>query len=785
MLRKIGKEDQDRICSQQVITELKDSVKELVDNSIDARCTEIFLSLTDNGASTIELIDNGTGIEDLDLIGERNSTSKLVDFDNINLSLETLGFRGEGLNSIINSCETVEIHTLFTSSKSGTSSSGEGETKVLTFQKCKLVNFDSDGNVKYNFQGKTGTRIKITGLFVPYVSRRKHFLRNIKQQLKSLIVMLEEYAICYPEIRFFITNRILSDSEREKISTKLADVNINQQNFQQKNELLITRGGSTQKDVAKYLWGKSVLDNSLELNLSGQVFVPNINNTEEDKIGGNWSINGFVSSLNKGRPYPDHQLFTVNRRPIDPIKRISRSIFSVYSNLSSFTNKKLYPVFVINITLPPPLLDINVTPNKRTIMLPSVVENVLLENIQQFLLNSYKNSIPICNRPENLSDNVINEVTNNKKRQLLDVPNDEIKKVRNDFNSDTALNNKNPEFSDSHVCNSNNTGNDVELSTEIQKGLNNDMIENNEFVQTKGKIVEYRSDSSDLTNNSKQNDNRIKIKLDFNIPTPCILEYKYSVPHQEEIWKKIGESKLVKNFVNENLSAVDFLINNDITNSININENNNLNSQKDSIKSFNFEKELFNDLDIIGQFNKGFILTKLAVLESKLLHIFIIDQHASDEKARFESLNKDFSHLQTQQLISPLSIRLTPSQEQSVLNYRDIFENNGFRFVFNNSLDLGSRVQLTHLPVIFGIPLKQLDFLDLLSQIGKHKTNTSLEDEISPIPNVPDSSAEDSHDEREDSITVSNENNAKDTVLWCPLNTIPRPKKIWSILASK
>ncbi|KAH8740168.1 hypothetical protein FG386_001829 [Cryptosporidium ryanae] len=794
MLRRLNKEDQDRICSQQVITELKDSIKELIDNSIDAGCTEIFISLSDNGASTIELIDNGVGIEDLDLIGERGNTSKLENFDNINLSLETLGFRGEGLNSIINSCETIEIHTLPFSRNNDDSNIDEGKTKVLTFQKCKLIKTDLDDHEKYNFQGKTGTRVKITGLFTPYVSRRKHFLRNIKQQLKSLIVMLEEYAICYPNIRFFVTNRILSDSEREKINSKLTDVNINQQTFQQKNELLITRGKSTQKDVAKYLWGRSVLDNSLEFNLSGEIFIPNINNTEEDKIGGNWSITGFISAINKGRPYPDHQLFTMNKRPIDPIKRISRSIFSVYSSLSSFTNKKLYPVFVINITLPPLLLDINVTPNKRTIMLPSMVEDILLENIQHFLLDSYQKSVPICNRSEDLSNN-INEIPTDKKRQLLDITNHEIKKTRSEVYSDSVVtsNTENLNSNDSPVLSSNNTRKSVELTTDTQNDLvNNASLRASKSAKIKEKdennktqVREYKPESFNSTNTSRQKGKKVKIKLNFNIPTPCVLEYKYCVPSQEKIWDEVSKRKIINSFKEKKVSPTDFQINDDITNSININENNNFSSQKDQVKSFNFEKKLFSDLEIIGQFNRGFILTKLYICESKSLHIFIIDQHASDEKARFESLNKDFGHLQTQKLISPLSIRLTPSQEQIVLNYRSIFEDNGFKLIFNNNLDLGMRVQLTHLPVIFGIPLKQLDFLDLLSQIGKYRTKMSIKDEILSISSAYEKTKEDPDKEKEDSITVSDENNAKDTVLWCPLNTIPRPKKIWSILASK
>lgn len=402
MLKKLSREDQDRICSQQVITELRDCVKELVDNAIDAGCTEVLVSLTDFGSSTIEVLDNGKGIEELGSVGERGATSKLESFDHISESLTTLGFRGEGLNSIINSSELVEID-----SKSSSSKSASGK---VVFERGKLqVKEESDQPHGYQFSGKSGTRVRIVGLFLPYVSRRSQFLKGVKAQLKSLIVLLEEYAICYPVVRFLLSNRMLSDAEREKVHRGLAgSPELRRQSSQTQSELFMTRGGvSSQKDVARYIWGKSVLGDSLDFRLEGEIFVPKLQrwastqaesgspSREEALVGGGWTIVGFISSLDKGRPSPDHQIFTVNGRPVDPIKRISRVISSVHSTSSSFSSRRLYPAFVINIQLPQSLLDINVTPNKRTVMLPAKVETALAESIQQFLQDSYQNNIPI------------------------------------------------------------------------------------------------------------------------------------------------------------------------------------------------------------------------------------------------------------------------------------------------------------------------------------------------------------------------------------------------------
>ncbi|POM85598.1 MutL C terminal dimerization domain protein [Cryptosporidium meleagridis] len=866
MLKKLSKEDQDRICSQQVITELQDCIKELVDNAIDAGCTEVLISLTDFGSSTIEVLDDGKGIEDLNKIGERGVTSKLENFDNIHEDLSTLGFRGEGLNSIINSSEILEIDTKY-----------DNKENKIVFEngKCHIEEFiaenpNSSRFQKYHFSSKSGTRIRVVGLFLPYISRRTQFLRNIRLQLKSLIALIEEYAICYPMIRFLLSNKTLSDTEREKIHKKLLtgeSCEIKYQSNQIKSNLIMTRGKvSSQKEVAQYIWGKSVLGNSLDFKLEGEVFVPKLQNMDskmqdESLVGGKWIISGFISSLDKGRPSPDHQIFTVNNRPVDPIKRISRVISSIHSTLSSFNNRKLYPAFVINIHLPQSLLDINVTPNKRTIMLPAKVETVLAENIQQFLQDSYQNNIPI--KREEFMDNRY-------QNSILDYPStsrDQCSKVTSQSQISSSQNPK-----DDFVLTHNRlTDNSSRLGErKIHQDEKNNESENKDGIgytsfsdskiesidlpqQTKG-TKKHRSDEVSLrefhpsgffTNQQKDSNigkvvlsqvtpkNLIKIRLKNCIPVESILELRYNKAKQEELWnnrKRVSVrfgARLDKKKVKSEEDK--FLPNEDITRIIHKNESGVSESkytQNDQScdSCFNFKKHLFNQLQVIGQFNKGFILTKLSIKEEQncvnhknngrngedvkeSLHIFIIDQHASDEKARFEKLNSDLSNAQTQQLISPLSISLTPSQEQLVLSYRDIFEQNGFRFIFNSNSEIGSRIKLTQLPVILGTPLKQIDFLDLLSQINKYKVRALVIDDskskISDLPRQISSNIgleyrqnnqlmekktekEEEEEEKEESISVSTGDQENTNVtLWCPSGITPRPRRIWSILASK
>jgi DNA mismatch repair protein PMS2 len=69
----------------------------------------------------------------------------------------------------------------------------------------------------------------------------------------------------------------------------------------------------------------------------------------------------------------------------------------------------------------------------------------------------------------------------------------------------------------------------------------------------------------------------------------------------------------------------------------------------------NFQKSDFARMEVIGQFNLGFILARLG------RDIFIIDQHAADEKFNFERLQQ-VTRLNRQPLLHPLRLQLTPAE---------------------------------------------------------------------------------------------------------------------------
>ncbi|KAL7550799.1 hypothetical protein ACHAWF_014007 [Thalassiosira exigua] len=100
----------------------------------------------------------------------------------------------------------------------------------------------------------------------------------------------------------------------------------------------------------------------------------------------------------------------------------------------------------------------------------------------------------------------------------------------------------------------------------------------------------------------------------------------------------------------------------------------------------------FHHMSIIGQFNLGFILARC-----RNHNLWILDQHACDEKYNFERLCKD-TVIHAQKLIAPLPLELSPSEEHCVMENLDLFERNGMQFCYDPEKDPRHRLSLTSLP---------------------------------------------------------------------------------------
>ncbi|XP_063445831.1 mismatch repair endonuclease PMS2-like [Mytilus trossulus] len=103
-------------------------------------------------------------------------------------------------------------------------------------------------------------------------------------------------------------------------------------------------------------------------------------------------------------------------------------------------------------------------------------------------------------------------------------------------------------------------------------------------------------------------------------------------------------------------------------------------------------KDMFKEMEILGQFNLGFIISKLRE------DLFIVDQHATDEKYNFEMLQRH-TVIQSQKMIHPQSLELTSSNEIILMESIEVFRKNGFDFIVDEQGDPTQRVKLISTPV--------------------------------------------------------------------------------------
>ena len=176
-----------KIAAGEVVEKCASVVKELVENSIDAKSKNIKINLIKGGLSEITIIDDGIGMDEEDalLAFQRHATSKIYKDDDL-FFIDTLGFRGEALPSIASVSEVI-LETC----------KEEVGTKIHI-----------KGGVLQNISkssGRVGTKITISNLFFNTPARLK-YLKSEQTELANTTSFIEKLALAKPEIAFSLTN---------------------------------------------------------------------------------------------------------------------------------------------------------------------------------------------------------------------------------------------------------------------------------------------------------------------------------------------------------------------------------------------------------------------------------------------------------------------------------------------------------------------------------------------------------------------------------------------------
>uniref|UniRef100_A0A9J8AGW7 Mismatch repair endonuclease PMS2 n=1 Tax=Cyprinus carpio carpio TaxID=630221 RepID=A0A9J8AGW7_CYPCA len=714
-IKAIDKQSVHQICSGQVVLSLATAVKELVENSIDAGASNVDVKLKDSGIELVEVSDNGKGVEEQNFEGLtlKHHTSKLRDFSDL-IHVETFGFRGEALSSLC-ALSDLSVVTCHESAQIG----------------ARLV-YDHNGHLtqRVPHPRQHGTTVTLQKLFSTLPVRHKEFQRNIKKEYSKMIFVLQSYCIISTGVRITCTNQ----TGQGKRTT-----------------VLCTSGSNSMRDNIGAVFGPKQLQSLIPFQQisPGESIKEDYGLGEVDVPKDLFVIDGFVSQADHGvgRSATDRQFFFINKRPCDPVKasKLVNEVYHMY-------NRHQYPFVALNITVASDCVDVNVTPDKRQILLQE--EKLLLAILKSSLMAMFetgvnkislnhitpaitkdreigsvsealpddeppKTSINLARLKEAFSNHQVPGIgskqsshkaacsgSSQKKmfsfvscsKKMTDIMRPPLKsspsfaavssikkltvclaKYKSTFDNDSGLH---PSIYETDVKAETISEPVDEKFWSYKPLVPETKSEQHQDRMSSPEAKRARYEAEPLAQNclvdSKSKNASTQLDSPVSIQKNTVL-LQFSLQELSKRMQRLQAQK--KENHEQELKYRRFRA------KINPGENQ---SAEDELKK-EISKDMFKDMEIIGQFNLGFIITKLKS------DLFIIDQHATDEKYNFEMLQKN-TVLKGQRLIAPQSLHLPAISETVLMENLEIFRKNGFDFLVDEDAQVMERVKLVSLP---------------------------------------------------------------------------------------
>lgn len=329
-IKKLDKYLIPKIAAGEIVDRPASVIKELIDNSLDAKSTEIVIVIKNAGKELIKVIDNGEGMdtEDLKKCFDSFTTSKIFKEEDLN-NIETYGFRGEALNSIVSVSKT-NITTKQKDSEEGYS------LKIIGGRKEKIKKVGASN----------GTIIEIEELFFNIPARKK-FLKSDQTEVHHILNLVEKYCISNWDKSFKLihNNKIVLDIKKS-------------------NSLL---------ERLKDIYGNDLEKEIIEIN----------NKNEYIKIL------GYIGTPKNSSYTSNKSIVFVNNRYIEN-KQILSTIKYVYGKL---IENRAFPFYILFLEVMPVLVNINIHPQKKEVRfwndieVLSFIEKTIKENLENSIVN--------------------------------------------------------------------------------------------------------------------------------------------------------------------------------------------------------------------------------------------------------------------------------------------------------------------------------------------------------------------------------------------------------------
>ncbi|XP_016943459.3 DNA mismatch repair protein Mlh1 [Drosophila suzukii] len=322
VIRKLDEVVVNRIAAGEIIQRPANALKELLENSLDAKSSHIQVQVKAGGLKLLQIQDNGTGIrrEDLAIVCERFTTSKLSRFEDL-AQIATFGFRGEALASISH-----VAHLCI-------------QTKTAK-EKCGFKATYSDGKLLGQPKpcaGNQGTIISIEDLFYNMPQRRQG-LRSLAEEFQRLSDVLARYAVHNPHVGF--TLRKQGDA----------------------HPALRTPVASSRSENIRIIYGAAISKELLEFSYRDDVF--------------KFEADCLITQVNYSAKKSQMLLF-INQRLVESTA-LKAAVDSVYA---TYLPRGHHPFVYMSLTLPPQNLDVNVHPTKHEVHF--LYQDEIIEKIKQ------------------------------------------------------------------------------------------------------------------------------------------------------------------------------------------------------------------------------------------------------------------------------------------------------------------------------------------------------------------------------------------------------------------
>ncbi|MGE5809146.1 MAG: DNA mismatch repair endonuclease MutL, partial [Nitrospirota bacterium] len=178
-----------KIAAGEVVERPAAVVKELVENSLDAGATEIFIDIEQAGRKRIRVADNGSGMskKDAQTAFLRHATSKIQSEEDLD-AVRTMGFRGEALSSIASVSQVMLL-----TAERGAASGVLVEVEAGAFKSVA------------DAAAPEGTSVDVAHLFYNTPARLK-FLKSPGTEFSHIVTAVSRLAMAHPSIRFRLTH---------------------------------------------------------------------------------------------------------------------------------------------------------------------------------------------------------------------------------------------------------------------------------------------------------------------------------------------------------------------------------------------------------------------------------------------------------------------------------------------------------------------------------------------------------------------------------------------------